>query len=287
MFLAFKTKETGIILGLLYFGIIFGCGVFTLRLAVIDSFMWLCGLLCGLFVLMTVDFFILGDVFHSIRGQNMVDVIAKQIGNHIRSRGNSFSYVFLSDLAVPVFLYLCALFCCAPKIDAIKFKVLGFLPIFLALFLAIASVPGRWNLAPRYFVPAIPAVAAFGGYYLSELAGKVQLVKLVQTKPKTWALGALAISVALLGVVGAGMHLRGLSSTVSTNGWDPYTFVLNVIYPTVLAALLAVIVFVRQSSCWYGRLIIMTSFIAALPMMVALPNNLFSQRGCIKIESIH
>ncbi|MHC3130103.1 MAG: hypothetical protein IBV52_08535 [Candidatus Bathyarchaeota archaeon] len=176
-FWAVKSKESGICLAVLFFGL--GedeTGVRNIKLFVKDIGWVLVGMLAGCALLMLLDLSFMGDALFSIRPSN----IKMMLGGNIHSpsaRANveriSMSwYTFLTTrpIFVPFLLYLLVGRRSPIRDFSIREKMPWLFPLVLIVF--IWWVRCAFYIIPRYFTPAIPIVSIWAAqFFRFELRG--------------------------------------------------------------------------------------------------------------------
>ncbi len=271
--LALRSKETGIVTALLPLALCWRAGRFSPAAAFGLLPWWLLGGLLLQLLLMSLDALLLGDFWFSLRPANIQALLGFNLGAHEHVRGNWFSWLMMSDLALPFLFYAAGIARLAGRGEGEK--MLWLLPLALILFLTLTNISGRWNIIPRYLAPVIPLICVLAAGHFAQ-PGYRGLWRLRLSRP---LLAALA-GVALVAALALGWSLRDLSSGVPLlRGWEPYTFVINIHYPLVLALVLAAFLLLPPASVPQGRLLLALLLLGMLPMLAALPNNLgFSSR---------
>lgn len=175
-FWAAKSKESGICIGVLFFGL--GedeTGVRNIKLFVKDIGWVLVGMLAGCALLMVLDLSFMGDFWFSVRPSSIKAVLGGNI--HSPSAPNveriSMSwYTFLTTrpIFVPFLLYLLVGWRSPIRDFSIREKMPWLFPLVLIVF--IWWVRCAFYIIPRYFTPAIPIVSIWAAqFFRFELSG--------------------------------------------------------------------------------------------------------------------
>ena len=272
--LAFKTKESGVILVLPLIAIAFSDNKFNLKNALTQWRWSFYGAVAVFAVIVVFDAVFLGDMFFSINLDNYINAASNLVRNWERTRNNWLSYLFLSELSFPFVLYILA---ALPIIQrgSIDLRFIYFMPLALVVFLNTFMTIGAWNVIPRYLVPVLPVMTILSATYFYNAK---------QDWPGLKALLPSYVLVFFLFIVVAcsfiALKLINSDSLVQFFGWTPYTFSLNIYYPLLILSLATLHFFItQQNSLLFRRGVYVLTFASLIPMYIALPNNLtFSDR---------
>jgi len=161
-FWAVKSKELGICMGVLFFGLgVNKAGIFTIKRFVQDIG-WVCaGMATGCVLLMLLDQIFMGDAIFSVRPSNIKELLASNFEEFIHSRPSQTWYTFESKetLFGPGLLYLLM----GWKISREKLGrekiAIWLIPLGLLAFMMLTNIlQGRYYVVGRYFTPAIPII---------------------------------------------------------------------------------------------------------------------------------
>lgn len=176
-FWAVKSKESGICLAVLFFGL--GedeTGVRNIKLFVKDIGWVLVGMLAGCVLLMILDMAFMGDFWFSVRPSSIKMVLGGNIhGPSARANAERISmswYTFLTTrpIFVPFLLYLLVGWRSPIRGFSIREKMPWLFPLVLIVFLRY--VRAGFYIIPRYFTPAIPIVSIWAAqFFRFELRG--------------------------------------------------------------------------------------------------------------------
>jgi len=104
--LAVRSKETGIIVILLPLALCWRQEGFRVGAVARNAPWWLLGVGCAQSLLMTVDALLLGVFWFSLRPASIQALLGFNLGAHEHVRGNWFSWLLMSDLALPLVFYI-------------------------------------------------------------------------------------------------------------------------------------------------------------------------------------
>jgi hypothetical protein len=232
LYLALRTKETCLTLGILMIG--FG---FTEQ----DQFDWttfgrnllflLSGFLAGLVFFALCMAILVGDPLFGLRLSEFKDYLASYAvpeavgGQQQSSLANWFTGYFFVSLLLPFVLYIMSGLKIAQWNSARRWVWL--LPLAVILFVTV-TIGARWGLESRFILPALPPICVLWPQALDlDFSGD----------PRKRNMAFLISVVGLVTIVGIRLLMRVL---LSKFGWDTLTF-LNVIFnPIVLICILAI-----------------------------------------------
>jgi len=169
-FWAVKSKETGVCLGVLFFGL--GrddTGLYTTRRFVKDIG-WACaGIVAGCALLMLLDLSFVQDALFSIRPSNIKRVLSKNIqrpsSKATTERIAMSWYTFLTTRAlfVPFLLYLLAGWKSPVRSFSNREKMMWIFPLLLLPFISFSR--RNFAIIPRYFTPAIAVISIWAAQF--------------------------------------------------------------------------------------------------------------------------
>jgi hypothetical protein len=162
-FLAFKSKETAVIIGVIFlgFGFVesenFKLKVFWNRLR-----FFLIGFLVGGLFIMLLNTLIVGDTFWGIRPSDFLDylnITGRNI-NKVPVDMNFLTNIIINLLTVPFLLYLISAF----QVDGLQFgnhlKLIWIYPFLLTIFLTVVLFASGHGVTDRFLFPAVPVSLA-------------------------------------------------------------------------------------------------------------------------------
>jgi len=181
-FWAVKSKETGICMAVLFFGL----GRDAQNLWRIKRFFqdvgWVvCGILLGSLILMLLDAAFVGDFWFSVRPSNISKLFGSNLGEpkidtRTRTIQSWFSFFTTRPIFVPFLLYLLVGWKSHFKSFTMREKIVWLIPLFLMLFLTFSR--RAWYVVPRYVSPAIPIMAIFAcQFFHFDLKGQAGIGK--------------------------------------------------------------------------------------------------------------
>lgn len=252
-FLAIKSKETGIIAGILVLGLGFsGSEAFNLKRLGRNTTYVLAGMFIGVMILMCLHQIFLGDALFSFRLSNTNALLNLQFGEYKIPKQNWYRSHILISIPAIFILYLISL----TKKRTFKFKpfekIVWLLPIGLALFLTVFMIKGNYGLASKHYLPAIPIICILAAQFF-EYKSRTPIFELVKM--------LIVISLVLLIYLFIYYLLSIIfPSTANSNLLDTLKILMKFqkafVFPVAFSALLMLLIFVRKWS--------LTSHIAAL-----------------------
>ncbi len=198
-FLAFKTKETTLVSGLLFVGLGFdAAGAFDLtrfgrRLGILAL-----GALGGVVFFAILSWIFLGDPFFGLRpaeflqfGQTYVEGATQ--ASQQPGLANWYSAYIFSSLLFPFFLYiLSGLWALKNPGLQLGHRLFWLVPLALVLFVTL-TVGNQWGFLPRFMFPVLPILCLLGPQFMS-LEG-------LNVKENARAIGWIVLGFAGLGIV--------------------------------------------------------------------------------------
>jgi hypothetical protein len=168
-FWATKSKETGICLAVLPFGLLAGSAGSGGPRRFRRDLGWICiGVLTGLVMLMILDLAFLKDPLFSIRPSNIKTLLKFNYRGYYPTAERSMSwytYVSTKIFFACVLLYFLVGCGAIKRKFSIQEKITWVLPLILVMF--ISYVRGSFHIIWRYFAPAIPGVCIWAAQYFS------------------------------------------------------------------------------------------------------------------------
>jgi len=239
-FLAFKTKETTLIAGLLVFGLGYGPQPgfqFSQLLKRLPSFAL--GALLGLVFFMLLSGIFLGDLFFGmrpaeIRAFALTYVQGAADAPPLPGSDTWYNGYFFSVLLFPFVLYLLSGARCAldERLGGGQ-RLVWLLPLALILFVSL-TIGNQWGFLPRFIFPSLPLIAMLGPQFL-------ELKFPSQPKNFLLSLGGLALLLAAL----VGLHLA-LRTNLLERGQDIGVFLATILNPIFLTLILGMSFFKQR-----------------------------------------
>ncbi len=168
-FWAVKSKETGICLAVLFFGL----GEDQRGARSIGGFVrdigWVCvGILASCVLLMLMDLIFMGDFFYSVSLSNLRLLFAFnfEVLKYPKPIMTWYTYLSLQPLLAPALLYLLIGWNMGRRSSAKHRKIAWLVPIGLLFFLDIEGLlRGHWHANPWYFSPAIAGICVWAAQF--------------------------------------------------------------------------------------------------------------------------
>ncbi|NJN98120.1 MAG: hypothetical protein HC875_30570 [Anaerolineales bacterium] len=148
LFMALKSKETSICLGILLLGLGFVDGKFNSSQFFKDIGFVAAGIAVSIVIFMVLNHFILGEMWFGWRPSDFTTLLSFNLRtNYARPESSWYDYVLTTSLLAPFFLYLVNF---ARSVDNSPFsiKVIWLLPLVIILFLSISMIKGLGESFP-------------------------------------------------------------------------------------------------------------------------------------------
>jgi len=253
-FLAFKSKETGIVLCILIAGLGFDeSDTFNLRQFVGNGGSVVTGVLIGALILMGLDRALLDDAFFGLRPALVEELLNANFGDFARRGDNWYSRI-MNCMPGPFFLFIISAIKARDSNYRNSEKVVWLLPVGLLMFLTFVMIELRGSIFPRFYLPALPIIAVLGSQvFVREAYGGTDGF----SKQTLSFFGVLAAVVVFYSFIG---------SHVDKYGWDLPLFQNAIMLPIVLSLLFVLVIFVNK---W--GFIIQTVALVCMLLMTAYP----------------
>ena len=236
-YLAFKTKETTLVSGLLVFGFGFDADEhFSFRRFFRNLLIFAGGCLIGLFVFALWTWLVVGDPLYGIRPSEYLGYLTSYAtafpsGGAQNGIADWLSGFFFSSLLVITLLYILS------GIKGSGFslprRLVWLYPLALILFLSL-SIGNRYGFSPRFAYPALPVLCLLG----------VQLLRFDPPANRAaWREAAIWTAAGLVMVV---LCRLALKYVVPKIGWDSLEFYYVVFAPLLIMGILAIGFLVSQ-----------------------------------------
>lgn len=228
-FLAFKTKETTLPVGVVFLGLgLVNSNRIDLRAFWKNFRFVLAGLAAGVVFIIILNAINLGDPLFGFKTANVQTLSSSLVSEADKGSDNWYTSFILPQMALLFLLFVASAFKSFGRLD-FETKVLWFIPLALVALLSLSEARGGLGIRDRYMLPALPVFCLLAPQFLD-----FEIPYSVKEKLKFAAYllaGVLAFYVVHEGVV-------ALSVKIGQNYQD---FVFIVIYPIVLSLLLVVI----------------------------------------------
>jgi hypothetical protein len=279
-FLAFKTKETTLPIGILFFGLSISDEGFDWRLFARRLGYVFVGIGAGIIFFIFLNWIFLGDPFFGMRIEN----ISRFMGTYVASTqdqekysgtGNWYTSYILAALWIPFTLYLIS----GVKPNSLPrnsrgIRLIWLLPLLSIMFVTIA-IGSKYEYLPRFVYPAVPVMCLLGPQFLN-----LDLRTIANRRRRITALAVF------LGGLLVMVLIRTLMKPIFQNkGWDVTTFMAAVFIPILFSTILALVFFWRKIPLPVSYLIaVLIIAIAIIPIshnlkqiVINQPNRIFSE----------
>jgi hypothetical protein len=261
-FLAFKTKETTLITGLLIFGLGYGPQPdFKLSQLLKRLPTFALGGLLGLIFFMLLSGIFLGDFFFGMRPAEIRAFALTYVQGAAEAPPQPgldtwYNGFFFSVLLFPFVLYLLSGARCAPDEQLSDGqRLVWLLPLALILFVSL-TIGNQWGFLPRFIFPSLPLIAMLAPQFL-------ELKFSSQSKDRLLSLGGLALLLAAL--VGLRLAIR---ANLLERGQDISVFLATTLNPIFLTLILG-LSFFKQRLNLVASLLVLTLSLGILSAPLA------------------
>lgn len=242
IYFAFRTKETGISLGILLLGLGFlDSNEFNWRTylkKLLKDLRWVAiGIVSGLILMTILDQIFLGDALFSLRPSNIEKLLnfnTKWMVTERVRKSDRFGYLVNEiaknpSLLGPFTLYLLSIY--YPKEQRHSYiKIVWLLPLALLVFLFITS----WFPIPRFFIPVLPIISILSAQFL------------VFEKEKSRTKIIIAFILGLLAIEFYYFLKPYINKYISLGGYSWEEFHTWVLYPFLLTLMLGFAFMIRK-----------------------------------------
>lgn len=237
LFLALKSKDHGLLLLLLLFGLGRLGDSFSAARLRSDLLSVASGLAVALLCLMAVDGVVLGNPLFSIRPGNVDSLLAYNVGAfEVRSPDSYLEILASKTLALPFLLYLLALYIRPDEEDAPGERILLSIPLAHILFLIGALVFVKYRVSDRQLIGALPLLCVGAAHFFQPFWGDSG------KKRRIWGPFFTAAGLALLAI------LLKLPERIATGGgWTSFPLESAILYPGGALLLAGMAVWFRRA----------------------------------------
>jgi hypothetical protein len=235
-FLAFKTKETTLPVGVVFLGLGLVDGNRIDLRGFWKNFRFvLAGLAAGVVFIILLNAINLGDPLFGFKSSNVQTLSSSLVSEADKGSDNWYTSFVLPQMALLFLLFIASAFKSFGRLD-FKYKVLWFIPLALVALLSLSEARGGLGVRDRYMLPALPVFCLLAPQFLD-----FEIPYGVKEKLKFavyFLAGVLVFYLLHEGVVALSVYI----------GQNYQDFVFIVIYPVVLSLLLVVILLFNRYS---------------------------------------
>lgn len=256
LFLALKSKDHGLLLLLLLFGLGRTGASFSAARLRSDLLAVVTGLALGLLGLMVVDGVVLGNPLFSIQPGNVDSLLDYNVGAFEERSPDSYLELLASKtLVLPFLLYLLAFFIRTDEEEGPAEKILLSIPLAHILFLIGALVFVKYRVSDRQLIGALPLLCVGAAQFFQPAWGNSE-------EKRRTAAPFLATAV----LAGLSVLLKLPERIAAGGGWTSFPLESAILYPGG-ALLLAVMAawFRRESRPWKVFLLGLVFWMTLIP----------------------
>jgi hypothetical protein len=166
-FLAVKSKESGVCLGILFAGLGVRDGTFHFPSLLRHLGLVALGTVLGGGLLSFLDYTFLHDPWFWIRPANFRAVANFNFGTFLRASDSYFTYMTSPSLLLPILLYLIVPWKAFSGRFSYPEKVAWLLPLAFVAFLTLTMISSLWNVIDRYLLPVLPVMDAWAAQFFA------------------------------------------------------------------------------------------------------------------------
>jgi hypothetical protein len=275
-FWAVKSKETGICMVVLFFGL--GRDendMFVLKQFFKDIGLVFLGMLAGCILLMMLDFAFIGDAFFSVRPSSIMNVLNSNFfiptGEYDpyysqRPIISWFNYMTTTPLFPLFILYLLAAKTPSEPGRRIRIRLLSIVPLFTLIFLTY--IRSSFTVLSRYFAPSLPLLCVFASQFFDLDFSRITITK--NSKLPKYVAAILAITAAFIFV---GILMRFVPSLIDfyKNPKEPNAFYAVAIMPLTVLIILILVKLTNKQNILY---LFVSFFCLFMVVYLPLQNNI-------------
>ena len=235
-FLAFKTKETTLPVGVVFLGL----GLLDGNRIDLRGF-WknfrfvLAGLAAGVVFFILLNAINLGDPLFGFKSSNVQQLSSSLVSEADKGSDNWYTSFILPQMALLFLLFIASAFKSFGRLK-FEYKLLWFIPLGLVVLLSLSEARGGLGIRDRYMLPALPVFCLLAPQFLDfeipySFKEKIKFAIYLLA-------GVLVFYILHQGVVALSIHI----------GQNYEDFVFIVVYPIILSILLVVIFFFNRYS---------------------------------------
>ena len=235
-FLAFKTKETTLPVGVVFLGL----GLVDGNRLDLRSF-WknfrfvMVGLAVGVVFFILLNAINLGDPLFGFKPANVQQLSSSLVSEADKGSDNWYTSFVLPQMALLFLLFIASAFKSYGRLN-FEYKLLWFIPLGLVVLLSLSEARGGLGIRDRYMLPALPVFCLLAPQFLDF---EIPYSFREKLKFAIYLLaGVLVFYILHKGIVALSIHVQ--------KNYEDFVFI--VIFPIVLSILLAVIFFFNRYS---------------------------------------
>jgi hypothetical protein len=235
-FLAFKTKETILPVGIVFLGLgLLDGNRFNLRGFWKNIRFVLAGLAAGVVFIILLNAINLGDPFFGFKPSNVQQLSTSLVSEADKGSDNWYTSFVLPQMPLLFLLFIASAFKSFGRLN-FEYKLLWFIPLGMVVLLSLSEARGGLGIRDRYMLPALPVFCLLAPQFLD-----FEFPYCIKEKMRfvIYLLAVVLVFYALhKGVVALSVYIH--------QNYEDFVFI--VVYPVVLSILLAVIFFLNRYS---------------------------------------
>ena len=238
LFLSFKTKETLIVIGSLFFGFGFNSqGGYSLSKLVRAALRIGAGIGIGILIFILLNTLVLQQPFFGLLPGHF-----RAFANELRTTsglnpeiGDWYTAYLLPTLPVTFLLFLASGLKSSERFPK-EIRITWLIPLMLILFLSFSMIKGDWGIRARHLFPILPFFSVLAPQFLD-------FTLPTNRRERVWFWLYAVLGTALI----VGIHFGSKRLIQSMEG-DITTFLANVLFPIVFSLLLAMLMLIKRYS---------------------------------------
>jgi hypothetical protein len=239
-FLAFKTKETTLLTGILLIGLGYQLqDGFKIERFKINLLRFGAGSLAGLILMVVLNAFILRDPLFGLRPDTFMVVANYYSGiiQYLPEPENWFTSYLISAMFFPFLLYLLSGMR-AQQASPVAQRLLWVVPLALVVLLTLSMIRSTWGINPRYIFPVLGIMCVLAPQHLPLMWPESWRKRLILVAG--WACGLISLFI---------LRLVVMRFTTSV-GLDYASFYNTIFVPIILAGFLAILFLVKEKNLY-------------------------------------
>lgn len=281
-YFAIRTKEAGIVSGVLILGFMYHAyylqGSLKDVLGVVAKVLF--GIVCAHLVIMTFDAIWLGNPLFSMGVTNVTKALSIDWGyltgdkTNAYKTANWFERIVREDMIITLVIYVMGMAALLPNEKKVALRFFWLLPLGMLLFLTLTSGVRRWIYESRYLVVFLPFFTLFSIYYIDILLGNNSWRRRLNT---TYASAACSLLAVFCIIVGLNHYTEGMFSDGARR------IVNSIIIPTMVIIAMGSLFFEKSKPHLSAGIIMFAVITGSIyPLMLSarfLKSGLNSQRS--------